>query len=132
MGMREAEQATDAAVPGFPGWAELPGSERATALIRAAERLTQHRLELAELAAQEVGASAGWIALNLSIAQRMLMQAATLVGATGETPVTGAPANTRHRGRRQPAYVGIAPWNAPVTLAVGAAAAPLALGTPWF
>ena len=130
MGVREAEQAADAAVLAFPGWAELPGSERATALIRAAERLSQHRLELADLAAQEVGASAGWIALNLSIAQRMLMQAATLVGATGETPVTGAPSDMRYRVRRQPAGVvlGIAPWNAPVTLAVRAVAAPLALG----
>ena len=130
MGVREAEQAADAAVLAFPGWAELPGSERATALIRAAERLSQHRLELADLAAQEVGASAGWIALNLSIAQRMLMQAATLVGATGETAVTGAPSHMRYRVRRHPAGVvlGIAPWNAPVTLAVRAVAAPLALG----
>ncbi|GGB11961.1 aldehyde dehydrogenase family protein [Allosediminivita pacifica] len=130
MGVAEAEQAADAAALAFPAWAALPGAQRIAMLVRAADRLHHHGAELADLAGRELGVTPDWVAFNLTLAQRMLMQASTLVDTGCDGPACGAPEGMRYHLRRRPAGVvlGIAPWNAPVTLAVRAVAAPLALG----
>ncbi len=129
MGVAEAEQAADAAAMAFPAWAALPGADRAAILARAADRLIHHGDELADLAGGELGVTPDWVAFNLVLARQMLMQAGSFAGAVGEVQAE-APGEMRYHLRRRPAGVvlGIAPWNAPVTLAVRAVAAPLALG----
>lgn len=128
-----AQAAADAAAAAFPFWSEADASMRAGVLERVAVLLGENAHDLIEIAGQEVGASADWIRFNIHVAQAMLKQAAGLAGALGEEPSErsqGWPEDIRYRLVRRPAgvVVGIAPWNAPVTLAVRAVAAPLALG----
>jgi vanillin dehydrogenase len=125
-----AEAAADAAARAFPAWSASAPGERAELLLRAAECLRDATDELCEIGAAEVGASAEWVRFNIEIAGETLRQAARLAEAIGITEVQGGPEGTRYHLIRKPAGVvlGIAPWNAAVTLAVRAVAAPLALG----
>lgn len=129
-GVPEAEAAADAAAAAFPAWAALKAGDRAALLLRAADLLAERTDALCDCAAQEVGATRDWTVFNIAIAQDTLRQAAAVAGAVGETCPDAAPPGVRYRLIRRPAGVvlGIAPWNAPVTLAVRAVAAPLALG----
>ncbi|WP_117194311.1 aldehyde dehydrogenase family protein [Rhizobium terrae] len=129
-GPAEAEAAADAAAGAFPGWSGLDPSNRAALLVKGAELLETRLDTLCHIGEREVGACPSWIRFNVEIAQATLRHAASLAGAIGEENATGAPAGVRYRLIRRPAGVvlGLAPWNAPVALAVRAVAAPLALG----
>lgn len=130
LGRAEAERAADAAAAAFPAWSACAAADRAACLRRAAGLLAGRADALIASAAREVGAAPGWVRFNVDVAAAMLRQAATLCDSIGETAVDGAPPGVRYRLRRQPAGVvfALAPWNAAVTLAVRAVAAPLALG----
>lgn len=125
-----AVRAANAAAGAFAGWAGRPSSERAAVLIRAAELLEARVDDFAEVAQREVGANADWISFNVLIAQRTLRHAASLADHIGDKPYdAGNPKRAYARVVKPVGVVlGIAPWNAPVTLAVRAVAAPLALG----
>jgi len=125
-----AEAAADAAARAFPGWSASAPRERAALLLRAADCLRDATDELCQIGAAEVGASAEWVRFNIEIARDTLRQAARLAEAIGMTEVQGGPDGARYHLIRRPSGVvlGIAPWNAAVTLAVRAVAAPLALG----
>lgn len=129
-GTAEAEAAADAAAGAFPLWSAMPPETRAALLRRGADVLAERAGLLCDCAEQEVGATPDWTRFNIAIAQSTLHEAAGLVGAIGETRPDSVPAGHRYRLFRRPAGVvlGVAPWNAPVTLAVRAVAAPLALG----
>ncbi|ADZ72372.1 aldehyde dehydrogenase family protein [Polymorphum gilvum] len=130
LGTSEASAAADAAAGAFPAWSALDPERRASLLLRGAAILHERLPQLCAIGEREVGAAADWIAFNVRIAQDTLSQAASLAGAVGETAAAGAPPGLDYRIVRRPAGVvlGLAPWNAPVTLAVRAVAAPLALG----
>ena len=125
-----AEAAADAAARAFPDWSACAPRDRAALLLRAAECLREATEELCLIGAAEVGASADWVRFNIEIACRNLQQAANLAEAIGISEVPGGPEGTSYHLIRKPTGVvlGIAPWNAAVTLAVRAVAAPLALG----
>jgi vanillin dehydrogenase len=129
-GASEAEAAADAAAGAFPAWSSRKPSERAALLLRGAELLKDRLDLLCRIGEHEVGAAAAWIRFNVNVACETLRQAALLAEAIGETDAAGAPSGSRYSLIRRPAGVvlGIAPWNASVTLAVRAVAAPLALG----
>jgi acyl-CoA reductase-like NAD-dependent aldehyde dehydrogenase len=82
--------------------------------------------EVVDIACAEVGSSAEWVRFNVEIAVSMLRQTRELGGALKDT----VSADGTYRIRRRPAgvVVGLAPWNAAVTLATRALAAPLACG----
>lgn len=125
---REARDAANAAAAAFADWARRKPCERAAWLERAAALLGERRQALAEAAEAEVGAAPSWMDFNVDVSQAILRQAASLCDALGdERRDTGDALSIL---RRQPAGVvlGIAPWNAPVVLAVRAVAAPLACG----
>lgn len=125
-----AGQAANAAAATFPAWAGADAAVRANALLSTASHLGERTDELAAIAAKEVGATASWTAFNIQIAQATLRHAATLADAIGESLYTAEGQQRRYIKLTKPVGVvlGIAPWNAPVTLAVRAVAAPLALG----
>jgi vanillin dehydrogenase len=134
MSVSDAEAAADDAARAFPKWSSRPAHERATILSACADQLESCITDLVSIAAKEVGAAESWVRFNIDVAQNTLNHAASLASAIGEVSLTplegvleGAP---RHRLFRRPAGVvlGIAPWNAAITLAVRAVAAPLALG----
>merc|ERR1711969_157534 len=86
--------------------------------------------EAVAIAAKEVGSAADWIRFNVEIAVAILRQASELPDHMTETVTQGALPGARLVVRRRPAGVvlAIAPWNASVTLATRAVAAPLACG----
>jgi vanillin dehydrogenase len=129
-GVVEAEEAANAAAAAFDQWSNCPAVERAQVLRKTATILLERSEILCTTAAREIGAAVGWVNFNIKIACAMLEQAATLTTCIGETSADGAPEGMGYSLRRIPAGVvlGIAPWNAPITLAVRAVAAPLALG----
>ncbi|MDF0602857.1 aldehyde dehydrogenase family protein [Psychromarinibacter sp. C21-152] len=122
----DARNAAAAAATAFVTWSETPPASRVALLDRAAGIMTERAGEIVAIAADELGAAADWVQFNVRIAARMLRQTADLAAALqAEEQVTDAGIL-----RRRPAGVilGIAPWNAAVTLGTRAVAAPLACG----
>lgn len=126
----DARRAVDAAAAAFPGWAAMGPTERRALLMRAAQALEARGAAFAAAMAAETGASALWAGFNVHLAASGLQEAAAMVTQiAGEIIPSDVPGSLA-MGVRQPAGVvlGIAPWNAPVILAVRAIALPLACG----
>ena len=126
----DARRAVDAAAAAFPSWAAMGPTERRALLMRAAQALEAKGAALAAAMAAETGASALWAGFNVHLAASGLQEAAAMVTQiAGEIIPSDVPGSLA-MGVRQPAGVvlGIAPWNAPVILAVRAIALPLACG----
>ncbi|WP_343618909.1 aldehyde dehydrogenase [Ralstonia sp.] len=126
----DARRAVDAAAAAFPAWSAMGPSERRALLMRAAQALEAKGDAFAAAMAAETGASALWAGFNVHLAASGLQEAAAMVTQiAGEIIPSDVPGNLA-LGVRQPAGVvlGIAPWNAPVILAVRAIALPLACG----
>lgn len=128
--VEDALAAVDAAAEAFSVWSALGPSERRALLMKAAQALEARTDAFAAAMAAETGASALWAAFNLHLAAAGLIEAAALTTQIeGELIPSDVPGSMA-MAVRQPAGVvlGIAPWNAPVILAVRAIALPLACG----
>ncbi|MGM3273993.1 aldehyde dehydrogenase [Ralstonia sp. 24A2] len=128
--VEDARRAVDAAAAVFPGWAAMGPTERRALLMRAAQALEAKGAAFAAAMAAETGASVLWAGFNVHLAASGLQEAAAMVTQiAGEIIPSDVPGSLA-MGVRQPAGVvlGIAPWNAPVILAVRAIALPLACG----
>ncbi len=126
----DAIAAVDAAAQAFPGWAATSPGERRALLMNAAHSLEAKADAFAAAMAAETGASGIWAGFNVHLAADMLEEAAALTTQiSGEVIPSNVPGSLA-LATRQPAGVvlGIAPWNAPVILAVRAIAVPLACG----
>ncbi|MFM0131360.1 aldehyde dehydrogenase [Paraburkholderia sediminicola] len=126
----DALAAADAAAAAFPAWSALGPSERRALLMKAAHALEARSEAFAAVMAAETGASAMWAGFNVHLAAGGLMEAAALTTQIGGELIPSDVPGSLAMGVRQPAGVvlGIAPWNAPVILAVRAIALPLACG----
>lgn len=128
--VEDAIAAVDAAAEAFSVWSALGPSERRALLMKAAQELEARTDAFAAAMAAETGASALWAGFNLHLAAAGLIEAAALTTQIeGELIPSDVPGSMA-MAVRQPAGVvlGIAPWNAPVILAVRAIALPLACG----
>ncbi|WP_368922424.1 aldehyde dehydrogenase [Comamonas aquatica] len=126
----DARAAVDAAAQAFPAWAAIGPGERRALLMRASQALAAKGEALAAAMAAETGASGLWASFNVHLAADMLLEAAALTTQiSGQIIPSNIPGSVA-MAVRQPAGVvlGIAPWNAPVILAVRAIATPLACG----
>ncbi len=126
----DARAAADAAGRAFPAWAAKAPGERRALLNKAADLLHARAGDLIALAGRETGATTLWAGFNVHLAENMLREAAAQVYALkGEVIPSDTPGLTA-MAIRQPAGVvlSIAPWNAPIILAVRALGMPLALG----
>ena len=126
----DAVAAADAAGKAFPAWAAMGPGERRGLLLKAAQALEAKAQAFTEAMAQETGASAIWAGFNVHLAAGMLQEAAALTTQiAGEVIPSNVPGSLA-MAVRQPAGVvlGIAPWNAPVILAVRAISTALACG----
>jgi len=129
-GVDDARKAVEAAALAFPEWAKLGPNARRERLSRAADLLASRSGEIVAMMTAEIGAAAPWAQFNVRLATNMLREAAAMT-----TQITGdvMPSDRSERlaiSIRQPVgvCVGIAPWNAPVILAIRAIAMPLACG----
>ncbi len=126
----DANAAADAAAAAFPGWAAVAPSARRALLLKAADTLAAATADFLAVQAGETGATAPWVHFNVGLAANMLREAAGLVTQiTGQTHPSEVP-GCLSMSVRQPVGVvlSIAPWNAPIILAVRAIATPLACG----
>jgi acyl-CoA reductase-like NAD-dependent aldehyde dehydrogenase len=126
----DAQWAADAAAGAFPDWSATSPGTRGAILMAAEREMAARTDEVVAIAAGELGSAEDWTRFNVDIARQILRQAATLCDAIAEEDVAEAPPGLSYRLSRRPAGVvlGIAPWNAAVTLATRAVAAPLACG----
>ena len=127
-GARAAVVAADLALP---GWSATPPAERSRLLRHASELLMERQRDIATLVTEETGGTLGWGMFNVQLGAEMLAYYAgqTDLSAEEEEIPSHIPGK-RAKAIRQPVgvVVGIAPWNAPVVLALRAVAAPLAYG----
>jgi benzaldehyde dehydrogenase (NAD) len=126
----DAVAAVEAAATAFKTWSRTGPSERRTMLMKASRALEAKADAFTAAVASETGASAIWAGFNVHLAAGMLLEAASLTTQiNGDIIPSDVPGNLA-MAVRQPAGVvlGIAPWNAPVILAVRAIATPLACG----
>lgn len=128
--VQDARAAAAAAAAAFPAWSALGPNERRKRLLRAADLLEARTPEFISVMMDEIGATAGWAGFNVYLAAQMLREAASMTTqVSGETIPSDVPGSLAF-SIRQPVGVvlGIAPWNAPVILAIRAVAVPLACG----
>ncbi len=126
----DAIAAVEAAAAAFPGWSTTGPSARRALLMKAAHALEARAAEITAAMANEVGASGLWAGFNVHLAAGMLLEAASLTTQINGEVIPSDVPGSLSMAVRQPAGVvlGIAPWNAPVILAVRAVAVPLACG----
>jgi benzaldehyde dehydrogenase (NAD) len=126
----DAVLAVEAAAEAFKTWSETGPGERRALLLKAADKLESKLPQFVEAVAGETGGTGMWAGFNVMLAAGMLREAAALTTqVSGEVIPSDIPGSLA-MGVRQPAGVvlGIAPWNAPIILAVRAIATPLACG----
>jgi benzaldehyde dehydrogenase (NAD) len=126
----DAIRAVDAAAAAFPAWSAFGPGKRRALLLAAATALEARSDDFAKVIAAETGASGHWAHFNVHLAAGMLIEAASLTTQIEGSVIPSDTAGSLALGLRRPAgvVVGIAPWNAPVILAVRAVAVPLACG----
>jgi len=115
----------------FPAWSTAPSLDRARLLEHASELLRERQRDIAALVTEETGGTLGWGMFNVQLGADMLAYYATQTDLLAEErEIPSHIPGKRAMAVRQPVgvVVGIAPWNAPVILAVRAVAAPLAYG----
>ncbi len=126
----DAVMAVEAAAEAFKTWGESGPSERRMLLLKAAEKLEAKVPQFVEAVSAETGATGMWAGFNVMLAAGMIREAASLTTqVSGEVIPSDVPGSLA-MALRVPAGVvlGIAPWNAPIILAVRAIATPLACG----
>lgn len=126
----DATHAANVAARAFPIWSTTPPSERRAALNRAADVLLQRLPEFTESIIAETGGTRSWAAFNCRLAAGILREAAAMTTQISGEVIPSDNTDTLALATRQPAGVvfSMAPWNAPVILAVRAVAMPLACG----
>ena len=126
----DAVRAVQAAQAAFPAWAALGPTERRLMLMKASQALEAKAEAFAAAMAAETGASGIWAGFNVHLAANMFLEAASLTTQINGQLIPSDIPGSMAMAVRQPAGVvlGIAPWNAPIILAVRAIATPLACG----
>ena len=128
--INDAIAAVDSAAEAFKTWSLTGPGERRALLLKAADALEAKTPKFIEAVCAETGATGMWAGFNVMLAAGMVREAAALTTQiVGEVIPSDVPGSLA-MGVRQPAGVvlGIAPWNAPVILAVRAICVPLACG----
>ena len=126
----DARAAIDAAAKAFPAWAAMGPGERRGLLMKAAAAIEAKGEAFATAMAAETGSSGIWAGFNVHLAADMFLEAASLTTQISGQVIPSNVPGSLAMAVRQPAgvVVGIAPWNAPIILAVRAIATPLACG----
>lgn len=126
----DAIAAAEAAARAFPSWSATGPTERRARLSAAADLVEARAEDFAAAMMAETGAAPAWCARDVQLGAAMLREAAALTGRIDGSVVPTDTSGRLSLAVRQPAGValGLAPWNAPVSLGIRAIAVPLACG----
>lgn len=115
---------------GFEEWSKVGPNARRTHLFKAADALVSKADAFVEAMGAEIGATAGWAMFNLNLAASMIREAASLTTQIQGEVIPSDRPGCLSMAVREPVgvLVGIAPWNAPIILAVRAIVTPIACG----
>ncbi|MGH6760750.1 MAG: aldehyde dehydrogenase [Phyllobacterium sp.] len=129
-GAADVDAAVRAAAQAFESWSQTGPAERRKILNACADALEARSARFAELGAQETGSTGGWIGFNVMLGAQILREAASMVTQIKGEIIPSNKPGTLAMAVRQPVgvMVGMAPWNAPVILAVRSFAMPIACG----
>lgn len=129
-GPRDAQDAANSAAAGFAAWRGVAAQDKRRILARAKTLLLERADALIEVAGRELGSTADWIRFNIDIAANVFDAAMHLPERIESWEDLSETGGVISRLTREPAGVvlAIAPWNAPVTLAIRAIVWPLACG----
>jgi vanillin dehydrogenase len=128
--VEDVRQAIESCAVALRGWSALGPTARRDILLKAAELLHERTAELSDLMVKETGASASWAKFNTHLAYGMLREAASLTTQVKGEVIPADKPGSFCMAIRRPAgvVVSIAPWNAPIILAVRSFATALACG----
>ncbi|TYL49347.1 aldehyde dehydrogenase family protein [Marinomonas sp. IMCC 4694] len=124
--LEDAEHMASIAAANFAKWSSTDVTERARILRHAKSLMPKYRDRFAQLMLKEIGAIHEWVDFNIKVA-------AEAIEAAVELALRYPSAQTENENSytvRQPVGVclAIAPWNAPIVLAMRAVVFPLAFG----
>lgn len=122
--------AVEAAQQAFMHWSALSPTERRNRLLKAADLMEKRIGDFISVARQETGSTDSWYGFNAQLSANILREAASMTThIRGEIIPTDVPGNISTAIRVPVGVVlSIAPWNAPIILAMRAIAMPLACG----
>ena len=126
----DVDRAVKAAASAFKTWSKTGPSERRAILLKVAEEFQAAVSDFMQTAAQETGATKVWLGFNVKVASGMIREAAAMTTQLkGEVIPTDKPGSLAMSVRRPVGVlVGMAPWNAPIILAVRAVVMAIACG----
>ncbi|GAM06593.1 aldehyde dehydrogenase [Novosphingobium sp. MBES04] len=118
------------AAQGQAEWGQMGPNARRAVLTKAAEALEARRDDFVAAMQSEIGATAGWAMFNHGLSASMIREAAALTTQISGEIIPSDKPGCLAMAVREPVGVilSIAPWNAPIILAVRAIATPLACG----
>ncbi|HFK4063394.1 TPA: aldehyde dehydrogenase [Kluyvera ascorbata] len=128
--LKDATRTADAAAAAFPQWRDTSPGERRRLLLAAADELEKRSEQFVATMNAETGATPHWAGFNVHLGADILREAAALTTQIdGQVIPSNIPGNLAMATRQGAGVVlGMAPWNAPIILAVRAIATPLACG----
>lgn len=126
----DVDAAITSAHQAFPAWAKLTPSERQARLLKAADLMLERTQQFIDIGMQETGSTAAWYGFNVQLSAQILREAAALCTHIQGNIIPSNQSDNLAMAIRQPCgvIVSMAPWNAPVILAMRAIAMPLACG----
>ncbi|MEM9632073.1 MAG: aldehyde dehydrogenase [Pseudomonadota bacterium] len=129
-GAEDVNAAVAAAQEAFKTWSQTSPNQRRTILNACADALEARTADFVEIGIRETGGTGPWIGFNVMLGARILREAASLTTQIKGEIIPSDKPGTFAMGYRQPVgvLVGMAPWNAPIILAVRAFAMPIACG----
>jgi len=129
-GVEDVRHAIESSAAALRNWSMGGPTARRDLLLKAAELLHERNDELSDLMVRETGASASWAKFNTHLAYDMLREAASLTTHIKGEVIPADKPGSFCMAIRRPAgvVVSIAPWNAPIILAVRSFATALACG----
>ena len=129
-GVADAQQVADRAAEAFAAWSTTGPNARRAMLGAAAVELEKRANDFVQAMMTETGSTEGWARFNTMLAASMIREAAALTTQISGEVIPSDKPGCIAMALREPAGVvlGIAPWNAPIILAVRAIAVPLACG----
>lgn len=126
----DVDRAVQSCAVAFESWSKTGPNARRKILNACADALEAKAPDIAQLGAEETGGTVAWIGFNVKLGAGMLREAAALTTQIKGEVIPSDKPGTLAMSHRQPigVLVAMAPWNAPVILAVRSFATAIACG----